>query len=297
MPNDPWDRLHRARDARVGETGDLWHRALIDPTLCRVLGPVRGLRVLEVACGNGYLARRFARDGAAEVVGVDRSPVAIRLAARRGRAAGSSARFEVGEATRLRFAAGSFDLVVANMALMDIRDADRAISEAARVLAPGGRLVFSINHPCFDIDGRSTWAVEQEMGPDGRPATTVFRKVSGYRRERSVRVPWDVGPREVVRTPAYHRTLGTYSRYLRSAGFAIVRLEEPMPEAEMLAESPQGRYLAEVPLHLVVESQRLPVKPASRTPERSRPAVARRSGSGAGTGGTGSRRRGSRSGS
>lgn len=297
MPPDPWDRLHRARDTRIAETGDLWHRALIDPSVRRVVGPVRGLRVLEVACGNGYLARRFAREGAAEVVGVDRSPMAIRLARRRARATRSPARFEVGDASRLRFAHGTFDLVVANMALMDIRHAARAVSEAARVLVPGGRFVFSINHPCFDIDGRSSWVVEQAMGRDGRPTSTVSRKVSGYRAERPVRVPWDLGPREVAWTPAYHRTLATYARYLRHAGFAIVGLEEPTPEAEMLTASPQGRFIAEIPLHLVVEGRRLPVTPASRTPGRSRPGAGRRSGSAARTAGSGSARRGSRSGS
>src|SRR5215211_149204 len=56
-------------DEKQGEEGDRWHRTLIDPVLERVLGDVEGVRVLEVASGNGYLARRFARRGARVTAG------------------------------------------------------------------------------------------------------------------------------------------------------------------------------------------------------------------------------------
>ena len=65
-----WDQMVEWWDAQIGEEGDLWHRALIDPPLLRLVGDVAGQRVLDLACGNGYLSRRFARQGAA-VVGVD----------------------------------------------------------------------------------------------------------------------------------------------------------------------------------------------------------------------------------
>lgn len=52
-------------DEKQGDEGDLWHRSLIDPPLLRLLGSAAGLCVLDMACGNGYLARRFARMGGA----------------------------------------------------------------------------------------------------------------------------------------------------------------------------------------------------------------------------------------
>jgi ubiquinone/menaquinone biosynthesis C-methylase UbiE len=44
-----------------GDEGDLWHRTLIDPALLRVLGPLEGQHVLDLACGNGYIARKLAK--------------------------------------------------------------------------------------------------------------------------------------------------------------------------------------------------------------------------------------------
>jgi ubiquinone/menaquinone biosynthesis C-methylase UbiE len=245
-----WDALSKWRDFRMGEAGDLWHRALIDPALLGMLGPVRGLRILELGCGNGYLTRRFRRHGAVRAVGVDASQGSIRLARRREAARPSGAEFVHGNAARLpQFESKSFDRVVANMALMDIRDAAATIREASRLLQPSGRFVFSINHPCFEIDENSSWVVEH------RPYTdTISRKVEGYRNERTVRVAWRVAEAEWGYTTSYHRTLTTYAQYLYDAGLAISRLAEPVPKPELIRKSPQGRFIAEIPLHLVVEA-------------------------------------------
>jgi len=299
MAPDGWDRIAAWRDERTGETGDLWHRALIDPGLLAVVGEVRGLRVLEIACGNGYLSRRFARAGARRVVGIDRSGPTIDRANRRERRDPTGARFARADASDLRrFPRGAFDLVVANMGLMDIEDAAGAVREARRLLPREGRFVFSICHPCFDTDDRSMWVVERAMRPNGSFGDTVWRKVSGYRDEGKRLVPWFVSPTRTAWTAAYHRTLSTYSRLLRDAGFTIRRMEEPTPEPEMLEQSPQGRYIAEIPLHLIVEAVPDAVRrAASGTTARTRRAGGRRSGSPGRSRRSGSARRGSTPGS
>jgi len=305
MVREGWDRLAVWRDGRMGERGDLWHRAIIDPTLLSVLGSVRGLRILDLGSGNGYLTRRWAREGATEAVGVDASEANLRIARRRERRRRTGARFLRQDVSRLTgLDTGHFDRVVAHMSLMDIEDAEGAVHEVGRVLRPEGRFVFSISHPCFDIDLRSMWVVEQQFYEE-----TVFRKVAGYRQEQTVRVPWKISNTETAYTLSYHRPLPTYFRYLREAGLAVLRVEEPVPQAEALRKSPQGPYMLEIPLHLVVDAVRLPARAsAARRPGRVRPRVSRRSGrtpaagdrrsgSGGGTRGTGSGRLGSTPGS
>jgi SAM-dependent methyltransferase len=250
MARNEWDALAEWRDLRMGERGDLWHRALIDPALLRVLGSVRGLRVLDVGCGNGYLTRRLRRLGAARAVGVDASDVSIRLARRREAAHPSGAEFLRADASRLtQFEDGAFDRIVANMSLMDIRDAAGTIREIGRLLDARGRFVCSLSHPCFDIDDRSAWVVER------RPyRESIARKVEGYRRETRVRVPWKISETRMAYTTSYHRTLATYSRYLHDADLALLRMDEPSPKPELIRKSPQGRFIAEIPLHLVIEA-------------------------------------------
>jgi ubiquinone/menaquinone biosynthesis C-methylase UbiE len=255
----------------MGERGDLWHRAIIDPTVLRVVGPVRGLRVVDLACGNGYLTRRWAQAGAARSVGIERSRPTLAKARERERRRRTGAEFLLRDAARLTGLAGSsFDLVVANMALQDLRDLPGTVREVARVLQRDGRFVFSISHPCFDIDERSGWVVERVREASGRWRNLVWRKVHNYRDERTVEVPWSISKTETGVTLAYHRTLSTYSRVLRASGLAITRLEEPEPLAEALRRSPQGPFLREVPLHLVVEARFLTTAPRGTTRTRHR---------------------------
>lgn len=260
-----WDALAAWRDERMGERGDLWHRAIIDPVLLDVVGPVRGRAVLDFACGNGYLTRRWARQGAARSVGIDGSRPTIALAGRRERTRPTGAEFLRRDSSRLTgLGRASFDLVVSNMALMDIRNVAGAMREVARVLRTDGRFVFSICHPCFDLDERSAWVVERVREPNGHWHNLVWRKVRAYRDERSVSVPWRISETDTGVTTSYHRTLSTYSALLRGAGFAITRLEEPSPRAEALRSSPQAPFLRDIPLHLVVEARKFPVASNAR---------------------------------
>jgi SAM-dependent methyltransferase len=92
-------------------------------------------RVLEVGCGMGNFAERVARETSAEVVATDLSPRMVDLASERGLDA------RVADVQQLPFADGEFDCAVANAMLYHVEDLDRALSELARVLEPGGQLV------------------------------------------------------------------------------------------------------------------------------------------------------------
>jgi SAM-dependent methyltransferase len=96
-------------------------------------------RVLEAGCGEGELSERIQKELDAEVVAVDQSERMVELA----RARGVDAR--VGDVQDLPFADGSFDVAIAAWMLYHVPDLDLALSELARVLRPGGRLVAATN--------------------------------------------------------------------------------------------------------------------------------------------------------
>ncbi len=289
MSQEGWDELAAWRDRRMGERGDLWHRSIIDPPLLRLVGHVRGLRLLDLGCGNGYLTRRWARAGAASALGVDASGASLRFARRREARRRTGARFLRSDAAHLvGVATGSVDVAVAHMSLMDIADAAGTIREVGRVLAPGGRFVFSVSHPCFDVDMRSAWEVEHILN-----VTTVYRKVTGYRTEHEFDVPWRVSPTTVRSTRSYHRPLERYMEYLRAAGLVVTRLVEPRPGPEAVRKSPQGPLMLEIPLHLVVEAVQWPLPPRPRGPtQRASRRSARSPAGGAPRSGSRGRRRG-----
>src|SRR5207253_5401064 len=90
-------------------------------------------------CGCGELAERIALEVGAEVVAVDQSERMVELARERGVDA------RVGDVQELAFAEASFDCAVAAWMLYHVPDLDRGLSELARVVRPGGRLVAVTN--------------------------------------------------------------------------------------------------------------------------------------------------------
>jgi SAM-dependent methyltransferase len=105
----------------------------------RAVAEARPRRVLEVGCGQGWLAERIQQELDCDVVAVDQSEHMVELTRARG------VRAEVADAQELPFADGEFDCVVAAWMLFHVREVDKALAELARVLRPGGRLVAVTN--------------------------------------------------------------------------------------------------------------------------------------------------------
>jgi len=107
----------------------------VDAALLAAVAAPPPRRVLEVGCGMGQFAERMQAELEVELIALDLSPRMVELARERGIDA------RVGDVQRLAFRDGQFDCVVANWMLYHVDDLDLALSEFARVLVPGGRLV------------------------------------------------------------------------------------------------------------------------------------------------------------
>ncbi len=113
--------------------------------------PLRGERVLDIACGTGNAAILAARFGAS-ATGVDQAPRLIEVARQRARHEGLQVSFTVGDAQQLDFADTSFDLVLSIFGLVFAADREKAFAEMVRVLKPGGRAFFTLWLPGGPID-------------------------------------------------------------------------------------------------------------------------------------------------
>jgi arsenite methyltransferase len=104
-----------------------------------------GERGLDIGCGPGFLLCEMAEEAGAEgrLVGLDASSDMVKAARRRAEEKNLSGRIDarVGEATRLELPASSFDFAAAVQVYLYVKEIERALAEAARVLKPGGRLV------------------------------------------------------------------------------------------------------------------------------------------------------------
>lgn len=229
-----YDAIAGWYDAYVG--GPV-HEELVLPGMLDLAGDVAGLRLLDVACGQGIMARELARRGA-RVTGVDISRELLRLAEGYEQAEPLGIVYLHDDAESLtRLEAGSFDAAVCSLALMDIGDIAAAFRAIHRVLRDRGRLVASITHPCFEAP-HGRWTTRE----DG----AVAREITGYFEEGFWRSDNPQGVRGQV--GAFHRTLSTHLNALADAGFRLERVLEPRATGRRTEQVPGNREVPSIML-------------------------------------------------
>lgn len=257
-----WEANAEAWTRQVRRGLDVFRDALNSPAFFAMLPPVRGLRGLDVGCGEGANTRQLAKLGAS-MVAIDVAPTFIRHAEEVEKTQPLGVDYQVADAMALAFEPGSFDFATAFMSLMDMPDPGRALREVSRVLRPGGFLQFSILHPCFApphrrvLRRRNGEARAIEVGgyfdsTDGRVDRWWFSVLK--RQERKTVEPFC--------TPIFHLTLSGWFALVTRAGLVVEELGEPTMGA---GAGKSGTVLDETqvaPLSLHVRAY----KPPARAP-------------------------------
>jgi SAM-dependent methyltransferase len=212
------------------------------PQTFALLGDVTGKKTLDLGCGEGGYSRRLAQQGA-RVMGIDGSPTLIEFARQRAAQEQVAVTHETRNANRLDgLADGSFDLALAAMSLMDVEDYGGAVREIHRVLRPGGELLMSVTHPCFDGRG-SRW--HKEAG--------VYKHyaVDNY----SVSEAWEDFINDQFTQPVLfrHQPLQDFINPLLALGFRLTLFHEPTATPEQIRQAPRLARLHRVALFLFMK--------------------------------------------
>lgn len=243
-----WDKNAKMWNELMGE-GSSFQLDVVDPVLERMLPNITSqMKVIEIGCGNGFLARRFAKQGAT-IYAFDSSEVAISLA--NGQTSDDLKKrtfFEVLDITRnpIPNSIGSdFDIVISNMALMDIAEIGPVFSEAHRVLKRNGVLIVTQTHPCFE---KAVGPIFHEvLEKDGMSIHTHGVKVSNYLSPSCHKV------RALPQLPSehlfFHRPLSEIIQNGLEKGFVIDKFEEAaFPQDKSITEHNGWHSLNEIPV-------------------------------------------------
>jgi ubiquinone/menaquinone biosynthesis C-methylase UbiE len=241
-----WGGVADWYDNHLETNKDSYQEQVIAPNLLRLLAPKKGLRVLDLACGQGFFSRKFAEKGAT-VVGADISKELIAAANKRS----PKIAFHVAPADKLGFAEGeTFNAVTIVLAIQNIENMLGTFAEAWRVLRPGGRMLLVLNHPLFRIPKRSSWGFDQSQN-------VQYRRIDGYLSSTTNNILMHPGQKESEATVSYHRSLQEFFKALSKTKFSVSRLEEwnshkkseagPRQKAEDTARK-------EIPLFMMIEA-------------------------------------------
>lgn len=249
-----WGKVHDWYDEYV-ENPESYQSKIIEPNLIRILGDIKGKKILDLGCGQGFFSRAFALQGA-DVTGLDISHELIDKAIERSRAVQLSnpIKFVVSSADDLSALSNhSMDIVVSVLATQNMKELDKVFTEVRRVLKPQGRFIFVINHPTFRVPQDSDWQFDVAQKKQGRIVTR-------YMSEATVKIDMHPGSKVKTFTYSFHRPLQVFVKWLAKNNLAICRLEEwishkvsatgPRKEAEDKARK-------EIPLFMCIEARLL----------------------------------------
>jgi 2-polyprenyl-3-methyl-5-hydroxy-6-metoxy-1,4-benzoquinol methylase len=235
----------------IREHRDKYRNELTNPAMLQAIGQPDGWTVLDAGCGEGYLSRILAKNGAT-VTGVDSSAKLIEAARTQSDNDALTVSFDVASVDELPYVDNAFDLVVCNHLLNDLYDPSKPISEFARVLRNNGRLIILMLHPCF-----YNKHAEREQATNGLIAASYFET-------RSIEQVFEVGGlTSPVANTAWFRPLEFYTEQLRKSGFVITSLTEPHPSPEQVQADSWWRKGFTRPLFMLVVAQLLD-KPSAK---------------------------------
>jgi 2-polyprenyl-3-methyl-5-hydroxy-6-metoxy-1,4-benzoquinol methylase len=227
----------------IRENHDRYRNELTDPAVLNVLGRAEGLRILDAGCGEGYLSRKMAQEGAS-VTGLDSSAELIKAARNHKLASELAISFDIGNVDELPYKDDTFDLILCNHLLNDLEDPTPAIVEFARVLHDNGRVVIMMLHPCF-YNRHS----ERDELTNNLLTHTYFhtRKVTQHFEVNGLQSP--------VANTAWLRPLEFYTELLRRAGFVITSITEPHPSSDQIKADDWWRRSFTRPLFMLMSAQ------------------------------------------
>jgi ubiquinone/menaquinone biosynthesis C-methylase UbiE len=229
-----WSNIPRHFIESFGAEGDFARQYLLNPTLFTLLGDVKNKRILDAGCGTGYLARLLSKQGA-QVVAIEPASSLFDYAVEREQRELLGIEYIQADLTTWHDPASCFDIVIANMVLMDIPDYQAALNTCFAHLRPNGQFICSLTHPCFEES-------------DSDYQAKGYIAVREYFQEYSIDQRW--GRR-------FHRPLSDYFKALLQRG-AIQAVVEPQLAAEQARLALEGVRNLHVPSFIVIQVSKQP---------------------------------------
>jgi len=231
---EEYSKMYRSQKGLLG-AGE-WHE------FQKLLPNLKNSTVLDLGCGYGWHCRYVIENGAKSVIGVDLSEKMLEKANEINELEGIE--YQRNAIEELTFRSGQFNLVISSLAFHYIKDFDMLCRNIYNWLQPGGKFLFSIEHPVFTAQGNQDWIYNKD-------GDKLYWPVDNY---------FLMGARETTflgnTVLKYHRTITSYLRSIVQSGFKINACVEPEPSTEMLENFPAMGDELRRPMMLIISAEK-----------------------------------------
>ena len=213
------------------------------PVLTSMLPDLKGKRILDLGCGFGEHCMEYVKKGAVRVVGVDISEKMLKVA----REENADPKIEyinmpmedIGQLKE------EFDVAISSLAFHYVENFEAVVADISKLLVSGGVFVFSQENPINTChSGGDRWTRDEN-------GNKLYMNLKNYSVEGKRESTWFVD--NVVK---YHRRFSTVVNNLADAGFIIEKMEEPLPNEEILEKYPEYADLFHKPDFLIVRARK-----------------------------------------
>ena len=238
-----WNKVSKWYGSIVGEKGHFYHQALIIPQTIKLLNLKPGDRLLDVACGQGILARKLFET--VKYVGIDASKALIDEA--KSLDINKAHKYLTGDATKSFGLKETFNKAAIILALQNIKEPEKTIQHISEVMEKNGKLIIVLNHPCFRIPRQSSWE-------EDKANKMQYRRINRYLSPLEIPINTHPGESDSPVTWSFHHPLEDYSNYLFGNGFLIEKIEEWTSEkkSEGKAAKMENRAREEFPMFMAI---------------------------------------------
>jgi ubiquinone/menaquinone biosynthesis C-methylase UbiE len=254
MTNTSWQHVSKWYGKSVASK-DSYHENLVIPKTLKLLSLTPDSKLLDLACGNGILARHipktntyFGFDAAASLIkdaqASDKNPLH---------------RYATADVTKpLSIIDTNFSHAAIILALQNISDGLKVLQNVQKHLRPHGKLLIVLNHPCFRIPRQSSWGIDETNKIE-------YRRINRYLSPLKIPITTHPGaaasrvPNGSPITWSFHEPLSSYSEMLFKSGFVIEKLEEWTSHKESVGSAArmENRARDEFPLFLALLCRRM----------------------------------------
>jgi len=238
--------------------GHYYHQHVVIPGVIKLLGfnsnstiHDSSFKLLDVACGNGVLAKSLPKD--IEYMGVDIAPTLIKEAQRTDH--NPKHKYLIADVTKPIGSLNSpiaFTHATIILALQNISNPLAVLQNISKLLVSNSKLVIVLNHPAFRIPRQSAWGID----PDRK---IQYRRVDKYMSPMDIPIRMNPSDPQSEQTISYHFPLSDYSKMLKDAGFVIELIEEwtSDKESEGRAGKMENRSRNEIPLFMAIKAVKI----------------------------------------